>query len=193
MNAYRMINNRYILPAAISSAYWVIFAMSSGMIQYYTQPQVWLFTKGIGSRPLLIIYTDSLHNFLLLSGIYWFPSEYLGITLQFLPAFLSVALSFMVFLMLLDFNMAKTFKKGLKGALPVSVLTFPAICSTGACCSLPVADIILSFVSESSAIAAFKLLASVSYPLDMGILSVMIYLHLGIKKQFNRISSRLDQ
>jgi len=159
--------------------YWLIFAFSSGILQYYNNPLIWLFTEGVGSKPVLVFYTVNVHDFLLYSGLYWFPNEHFGISLLILPTFVACLLAVVFGFIVADVMTVYSLKR------KRAVLTFtllPSIATTGACCSVPFMFILVALVSQQAALGLYAILREISYPLDLILAVVLIYIHRSMGK-----------
>jgi len=158
--------------------YWVLFAFSSGILTFYSQPATWLFTYGVGSRPVLFLYTNNIHNFLDYSGIYWFPDEHVGVSLLLLPTLVSIVMAVLFYVILGDLLLLHSLRR--KKAV-LTIATFPSVVTTGACCSVPFMYLLIVLLSQQAATWFYLIMSAFSYPLDLFLIVLMVYVHHSVK------------
>jgi hypothetical protein len=159
-------------------AYWILFAFSSGIFVFYSHPLTWLFSDGVGSRPVLFLYANNIHNFLEYSGIYWFPDEHLGVSILLLPTLVSIAMTVLFCVILGDILLLHSLQ-GKKAVLTTAIV--PAVVTTGICCSLPPMYLLIVLLSQEAAFWFFLVMSEFSYPLDIFLIGLMVYIHHSVK------------
>ena len=175
----RILSKESLGLISLGALYWLLFAASSGMIEYYGHSLSGVLSKGVGHRITFILY-GNVHDFLQYSGIYWFPTDHVGITLPVLQAMLSVFLAVMVPLVVGDIiKMKRNGKIVRANGLTLGGSILSLITTTGGCCSLPFIYYALALVASSSANFGVTLFfASYSYLIDAILLVILGMLHI---------------
>ena len=169
---------------SIGILYWLLFAFSSGMIEYYGTSLAGILGDSVGNGPFLVLYFSNASDFLKYSGLYWFPTDHIALSLPILQFVLSVSLSIMVSLIMIDLIKSKKSGGRRKGKiLSIGGSVIPAVFTTGACCSLPfIYYALLVVTSVSTSFGVTLLFASYSYLLDAIIFTVLLLFHMRNKK-----------
>ncbi|MGC8563104.1 MAG: hypothetical protein ACP5UZ_06720 [Thermoplasmata archaeon] len=177
-NIRQNLNSRSLGLISLGTLYWLLFAASSGMIEYYDHSLSGVLSEGVGHR-ITFIYYGNAHDFLQYSGIYWFPTNHVGITLPILQTILSVFLAVMVPLAVDDImKIKRNGRIGRAGGLSLGGSILSLISTTGGCCSLPIIYYALALVASSSASFGVTLFfASYSYLIDAAVLIILGVLH----------------
>ena len=169
---------------SIGILYWLLFAFSSGMIEYYGSSLAGILGDSVGNGPFFALHFNNARDFLKYSGLYWFPTDHIGLSLPILQFVLSVSLSSMASLTMIDLIKSKKSGGRRRGKiLSLGGSMIPAVFTTGACCSLPLIYYALLVVTSVSASFGVTLLfASYSYLLDAIIFTVLLLFHMRNKK-----------
>lgn len=177
-NILQNLHNNSLGLILLGAVYWLIFAASSGMIEYYDHSLSGVLSKGVWHR-ITFIYYGNAHDFLQYSGIYWFPTNHIGITLPILQTILSVFLAVMVPLVVYDIMKIKRYGRiGRASGLSLGGSIISLISTTGGCCSLPIIYYALALVASSSTSFGVTLFfASYSYLIDAAMLIILGVLH----------------
>lgn len=176
----KLINITLIIIGAL---YWFFFSLSSGMIQYYRYSLGDVLSKTIGNKPVFI-YSHNISYFLMYGGIYWFPTNHIGITLPLMQFILSIFFAMMVSLVVGDsIKIKRTNVSKRENGISVGGSLISMITTTGGCCSLPFVYYFLSFVTTASTSFEVTLFfASHSYSIDAFIILILVALHLRNRK-----------
>lgn len=160
---------KYNLKIPIAILYWIFFSFSDGTFEYYRQPIRKLFSA--------VVYTGSFHNFLLLTGIYWFPSSHFGFSFPLFQTVVSVILSAGILIIVNDLMHTRLGSSKQKAFVTGSTLS-GAVITTGACCTVPFAVPLLSIFSQSFALGALVFLGAYSDIIDLFVFVIIILFHL---------------
>lgn len=160
---------KYNLQIPMTILYWNFFSFSDGSLEYYRQPMRKFFSA--------VIYTGNFHNFLLLSGIYWFPSNHFGFSFPLFQTAVSVILSFGIFIIINDMlHSTIHFRK--QQAFVTGSTVSGAVITTGACCTVPFVFPLLSIFSQGFALGTLVFLGSYSDIIDLFVFLVIILFHI---------------
>lgn len=160
---------KYHLPLPMAILYWLIFSFSDGTLEYYRQPMRKFFSA--------VIYTGNFHNFLLLSGIYWFPSSHFGFSFPLFQSAVSLILSSGIWMILREMSHSKI-SSGTQQAFVTGSTISGAVLTTGACCTVPFVFPLISIVSQSLALSFLVFLGTYSDIMDPFIFILIIFLHI---------------
>lgn len=178
-----------ITMVLVGSSYWLLFAFSSGMIEYYRYSLADVLSKTIANKPVFLYY-HNLSYFLMYGGIYWFPTNHIGIALPLMQFTLSVFLSIMVSLVVGDTIKIKRGKIKKRNGISLGGSLLSMISTTGSCCSLPFVYYFLTLVTTSSTSFGVTLFfSSYSYLIDSFIILILVFFHLRNRK-FNEQQSQ---
>lgn len=168
-----------LLSLIISISYWIIFAFSSGMFEYYPVSLYDVLEIGVGTNPVFVLHTGDIYSIMEYSGLYWYPTYHFGITFPIFPFLISVLLTFAVYFLAMDLiTIFKLRVKSKKTFLILAPTVASSVFSTGACCSLPIAYFILAlFLSATTSFAVYLIFAEYSYLMDAIVISLMLLVH----------------
>ena len=167
------------LGLIISISYWVIFAFSSGLFEFYSVSLYAVLSEGVGRIPVFALHTGNIYSLMAYSGLYWFPTYHFGISFPIFPFLISVLLTYSVYLLVIDLiTIFKLRKKGKKSLLVFIPTVASSLFSTGACCTLPIAYFVLAlFLSATTSFAVYLVFAEYSYLMDAIVISFMLWVH----------------
>jgi len=143
-----------VLALLVGGAYWVVYAISSGMIFYYQTDVTSLLASSPVPNPYFVTSFRSFTDFYL-SGIVWYPTGHLQLNLLIGPTFFSFLMSslFALSAVLLIYSIPlRTMQRGPRlGGLTAVI---PAIFS-GGCCSVPLGLSLVGTLLPSTALFSF--------------------------------------
>lgn len=142
------------LALLVGGLYWLVYALSSGMVFYYRSDVTALLASSGVPNPYFVISLGSFENFYL-SGVVWYPSGHFQLNLLIGPTFFSFLLSslFALSVVLLAYGVrlrGVPRRPGIAGFAAV----IPAIFS-GGCCSAPLGLALLGTFLSSTALFSF--------------------------------------
>lgn len=167
---------RYNLPLPFASVYWILFAFSDGSLEFYGPPVRIFFSA--------VLYNGNFHDFLLLSGIYWFPSSHFGFSFPLFQTAVSLLMSLGIWIILRDFSISG-FHYIRKNASAVGSAITGVVITTGACCTVPFIFPLLSIISQSFALGSLVFLGTYSYIMDLFIFALIMFMHIQITERNN--------
>jgi len=145
-----------LILVASAAAYWVLYAFSVNILQYYQSGLDLSAFKGIGT-PTIVGWLYFIPARLVgwyYSGVEWYPNGHLEVNFLFGATFFSILLSFLFGLnMVMLGYLLSTRYKGRKAGLTGFLGIVPALFSSGMpCCSAPIGTLVLSAVVPSAAL-----------------------------------------
>ncbi len=134
-----------------AAIYWLLYAISSGMLMYYALDLAQLLRTSQVPNPYYFVEWGSFLN-LYYSGIVWFPTGHLQLNLLFGPTFFSILLSGLFSLnILLVVNNLRIKRMGMSGLVGM----IPALFS-GGCCSVPLGISLFGSLLPSAALLSLS-------------------------------------
>lgn len=167
--AVKMTILKYHLTLPLAILYWLILSFSDGSLEYYRQPMRKFFSA--------VIYTGNFHNFLLLSGIYWFPSSHFGFSFPLFQSAVSIILSTGIWIILKDMSRSEI-PSGTHQVFVTGSTISGAVITTGACCTVPFIFPLLDIISQSLALSILVFLGTYSDIMDLFIFIAIIFFHI---------------